>query len=219
MREKLALALDVPLSPDKLKEISESVGVLKVSWPLTLALGIDRVRELARSANWVEVVADLKLADIYETMEKIVDKFDFADSFIAHSFIGVEGALGPLKEKLSKEGKGLYLVLSMSHRGWDDSLFPNLLSVVRRVDPKGVVVGATKPSMVRRARSELPGKTIISPGVGAQGARVGDAICNGADVEIVGRAIYSSNDPVSSARRVLDELRSRLLECQKGGNS
>ena len=219
MREKLALALDVPLSPYKLKEVSESVGVLKVSWPLTLALGIDRVRELAKSADWVEVIADLKLADIYETMEKIVDKFDFADSFIAHSFVGVDGALGPLKEKLSREGKGLYLVLSMSHRGWDDSVFPSLLEVVRRVNPKGVVVGATKPSMVRRARSELPGMVIISPGVGAQGARVGDAICNGADVEIVGRAIYSSDDPVSSARKVLDELRSRLLECQKGGNS
>ncbi len=218
MRSRLALALDSPLDPNVLRGVSEHVGVLKVGWPLTLSLGLERVRELVKSADWIEVIADLKLADIYETMEKVVERFDFVDSFIAHSFIGVEGALGPLKERLEKEDKGLYLVLSMSHRGWDDSSFPRLLEVVKRVNPKGVVVGATKPEVVRLARRELPGKVIISPGVGAQGARVGDAVCNGADVEIVGRAIYTARDPVEASRRIAEELEVRLAECQKGGS-
>jgi orotidine-5'-phosphate decarboxylase len=213
LRERIALALDVPLPEGVLSELSEVVGVLKIGWPIIVELGLDRVAELVRAGSWVEVIADLKLADIYETMSKVVSKLGFADSFIAHSFVGVEGALGPLKRELDAKGKGLYLVLSMSHPGWNDGFYSDLLPVVRSVSPKGVVVGATKPEMISRVRADLGSLKIISPGVGAQGAKPGSALCRGADVEIVGRRIYSSRDPVREAVLVVEEARSTLSEC------
>jgi orotidine-5'-phosphate decarboxylase len=216
VKERLALALDVPLDKAVLREVSHYIGVLKIGWPLILELGLDGVRELVRSLNWVEVIADLKLADIYDTMSKIVTKLSFVDSFIAHSFIGVEEALGPLKIDLDQKGKGLYLVLSMSHPGWDDEVYPKLLEVVRKVSPKGVIVGATKPSMVAKARKDLPKARILSPGVGAQGGSPGDAICAGADVEIVGRRIYTAKDPVMESRAVLEALEERVSQCRRG---
>ncbi len=51
---------------------------------------------------------------------------------------------------------------------------------------------------------------IISPGVRAQGAEPGDAITSGADYEIVGRAIYQSENPKDSAEQIYREIIDRL---------
>jgi len=51
---------------------------------------------------------------------------------------------------------------------------------------------------------------IISPGVGAQGAPFGSAIRAGADYEIVGRAIYASQDPAAAAHAAVEEQRKAL---------
>jgi orotidine-5'-phosphate decarboxylase len=47
---------------------------------------------------------------------------------------------------------------------------------------------------------------IISPGVKAQGAKVGDAIKAGANFEIVGRAIYDADNPAEAAREISQTL-------------
>ena len=49
-------------------------------------------------------------------------------------------------------------------------------------------------------RAAVGDLTIISPGVGAQGGDPRAAIAAGADMVIVGRAIYQADDPGSEAR-------------------
>lgn len=213
----LILSLDKEISPSTLAEISKYIPRIKIGYPLILGnfSFLDDIIKI----KWEEIIFDLKLADIDNTMILIVSKLlNYSDSFISHSFIGIEGALDKLSDFLNQNGKNLYLVLSMSHRGWNDSFYPFLRDVARRVETKGFVVGATKPNMIKIVREDFKDKIIISPGVGAQGANIGDAICNGADFEIVGRSIYESQDPVSEAKKLSEMLEVRVNECKRAEN-
>ncbi|WP_231112475.1 orotidine 5'-phosphate decarboxylase [Stygiolobus azoricus] len=212
---KTILALDKVLPIKTLKGIRDYIPKVKFSYITLLDGGLEYLKEVYK-LGWEEVIFDLKLADIDSTMVGIVSRLtSFSDSFISHSFIGFEGALDDLSSYLLKEGKGLYLVLSMSHKGWNDSFYPYLKDVAKRVNPKGFVVGATKPEMIKVVRNDFPEKIIISPGVGVQGALFGDALCNGADYEIVGRSIYSSTDPVKTARELVAKQEVRINECKE----
>jgi orotidine-5'-phosphate decarboxylase len=56
---------------------------------------------------------------------------------------------------------------------------------------------------------------ILTPGVGAQGGKPGEAVAHGADFEIVGRAIYQSSDPKRSVERVRREINKRGSNSRK----
>jgi len=78
-----------------------------------------------------------------------------------------------------------------------------------------VVLPATRPERVKilseLLESESESETyIISPGVHAQGADPGDAVTSGADYEIVGRAIYQSENPKDTAEQIYMEIIDRL---------
>jgi len=213
----LILSLDKELPPSTLSEISRHIRRVKVGYPLILGnfSYLDDVIKL----HWEEVIFDLKLADIDNTMILIVSKLlNYGDSFISHSFIGVEGALDRLSEFLRQNNKNLYLVLSMSHKGWNDSFYPYLREIANKVEARGFVVGATKPNMIKTVRNDFKDKIIISPGVGAQGANVGDAICNGANYEIVGRTIYDAKDPIEQAKILSHMQEVRINECKGAEN-
>jgi len=213
----LILALDKELSPSTLAEISRYINRVKIGYPLLLG-NFSYLNDIIK-IKWEEIIFDLKLADIDNTMILIVSKLlNYGDSFISHSFIGVEGALDKLSEFLKQNNKNLYLVLSMSHKGWNDSFYPYLKEVATRVYAKGFVVGATKPNMIRIVRNDFKDKIIISPGIGVQGANVGDAICNGANYEIVGRAIYDAKDPVEQAKILSRMQEVRINECKRAEN-
>lgn len=74
-----------------------------------------------------------------------------------------------------------------------------------------MVLPATRPERIRKLSGMLDGETyIISPGIRAQGAEPGDAILNGSDYEIVGRAIYQSDNPKESAEQIYRKIIDRI---------
>nr|WP_052296965.1 orotidine 5'-phosphate decarboxylase / HUMPS family protein [Pyrolobus fumarii] len=220
------VAFDPPRSADVDEWLQARVNVLrgrvagfKVGWPLLLRAGIDRVYNIFSRLEGLRVL-DLKLADIGHVMrlvlEDIVDAFD---AVIAHAFVGVEGALDELSEFLSERGARLILVYSMSHPGARatlDTCRDVVDKVVQRVKPWGLVVPATRPEVIREARGRYPDIVLVSPGVGAQGAEPGSAICAGADYEIIGRAIAWADDPVLSLRTLAERGVEKLRECIMG---
>jgi len=176
-----------------------SVEGFKLGWPNLLPAG-PRIGEAVRQAcPQAMIIADLKLADIAYTMLQTAQHLPWADAVIAHSFLGVEGALDGLKEYLDKNNKKLVLVISMSHPGSREAIDPclnRLINIARAVRPWGIVAPATRPWIIGIARRELgPHIKILSPGIGAQGAEPGTAIRNGADLEIIGRLITRSPNP------------------------
>ncbi|MEM0362770.1 MAG: orotidine 5'-phosphate decarboxylase / HUMPS family protein [Sulfolobaceae archaeon] len=219
LKSRIILALDKYIDSDLLSKLGNELYGLKIGLPLILDLGINKVRDTISNVKVEEIIADLKLADIGYIMNSIVEKLSFANSFIAHSFIGIKGSLDELKRYLDSTGKGLYLVASMSHEGWNDSFTPYIKQVISSIEPKGVVIGATKPVLISDFRREFGNKiVIISPGVGVQGADYGSAICAGADYEIIGRSIYDSKDPLHALIKINQIIKDKVISC-KGGVS
>jgi orotidine-5'-phosphate decarboxylase len=81
-------------------------------------------------------------------------------------------------------------------------MFEMFIEMAREWKAYGLIVGATKPEIIRRAR-DVAGRelAIFSPGVGAQGGDSRAAMAAGSDYLIVGRAIYEASDPKAIARQ------------------
>lgn len=218
----LLVALD-DLSTDKASILARSLCGLasgfKVGLPFLLRNGVSSLKSLRAGCSDALWVADLKLADIGYVMKLTASMvLDSVDAMIAHGFVGVRGALDELKEYLDSLGKKLVVVVSMSHPGAEevyDKALSSILSVAAKLKPWGVVAPATRPSIIRVTRETLgQGVKILSPGVGAQGARPGEALCAGADYEIVGRLITGAEDPIASAEKVVSEQEEMLRRCR-----
>ncbi|AFK51492.1 Orotidine-5'-phosphate decarboxylase [Thermogladius calderae 1633] len=222
----LVVALDPPFSPvlgeDYLRivrEVDPYAQGFKVGLPLILRRGVDVLGEI-REATRKPVIADLKLADIGDVMASALCVLaeQGVDAVIAHGFVGVEGSLDKLVEEAEKLGVEVIVVASMSHRGSEKYIDKHVTEIVEdslRLGVHGLVLPATRPSLIRLARGLVGGSLrIYSPGVGHQGAQPGDALCAGADYEIVGRAITRSESPGQAARAVLERQLERVRACR-----
>ena len=219
---RVIIALDPPPGVDALDwaasivdKLKGRVAGFKVGLPLLARSGYGGLAALLSRLTPLRI-ADFKLADIPAVMWSIVEPVVYeVDAVIAHAFVGPE-ALAELRDRLREAGVELILVYHMSHRG-AESTFGRCIdvidSVVERVKPWGLVAPATLPAMILRARRRYPDVVIISPGVGAQGARPGEAICAGADYEIIGRSVTRAEDPLSSLYRLAEEGAARLASC------
>lgn len=190
---------------------------VKINYPLILALGLDFTAQLLASTDLI-TIGDVKIADIDNTAAWIARHLYGIgfDGLIAHPFVGFERSLDGLFTIAHEKGRGVILVINMSHPGSSLFISPYAsafaeFAVEHGAD--GVIAPATRPAEVAAARSCL-GKEmlILSPGVGAQGARPGDAIRAGANLEIVGRAIYQADDPAAAARLINDQINNAYVE-------
>jgi orotidine-5'-phosphate decarboxylase len=224
----LIVALDPPAGADPVEwsaSIIEATSPLatgyKIGLPLALRAGPEGLRSIASSMPPAVLrIADLKLADIGPIMSSSTEALAEAgyDAVIAHAFTGFEGALDELSRTCERLGVKLIVLLSMSHPAASELMDPlpeRFAEIARKARAWGVVVPATRPEIVRRARALLGRDVrILSPGVGVQGAAPGEALCAGADYEIVGRAITRSENPLEAAYRILEEQKNRVMLCE-----
>ncbi len=210
MNTRLILALDVTDKRTAVsisKEATEHVDAIKIGYPLVLGAGIgiiDRICEFA------PVIADFKVADIPNTAKTICSQaFEGgAKAVIVHGFTGRDSLLECIRT--AKEYNGdIYVVTEMSHPGAVEFMAPKALEIAAlalECKATGVVAPATRPERVKQIRNIVGNLTIISPGVGAQGASAADAVRAGADYVIVGRTIYNSKTPGKEAEKIAKEI-------------
>ncbi|MCD6324531.1 MAG: orotidine 5'-phosphate decarboxylase [Desulfurococcales archaeon] len=222
----LIVALDPPRGVDPFKwsvNLIESIGNkpagVKVGIPLTVRVGVEGLKDILSVSPHKLRIADMKLADIGYVMSLITEAIaeTGVNAVIAHAFVGREGALENLKRTCDELGVKLVVLGLMSHPGASEIMRPvfrNLLGVIKDLKPWGSVLPATMPEAIREGR-EFLGKDvkILSPGVGAQGASPGDALCAGADYEIVGRLITRAEDPSLAVEEVIKAQRERVEAC------
>jgi len=206
-RNRVILALDVTSKADALRVANAArnyVDAIKINWPLILSAGPEIIREVSKLKD---VICDLKIADIPNTNRLIVEQalLRGATAVIAHGFTGEDS----VKACIDAAKGQVFVVTEMSHPGGKQFTAPiadKLAVLAKEAGARGIVAPATRPERIADLR-ELIGKLeIISPGVGAQGGKASDAIRAGADYIIVGRAIYESSDPGSSAKALAEEV-------------
>ncbi len=218
MDKKIILALDPISKTDPYKwcikiidETQDLVAGYKIGLPLILKLERKELRKISKKIEDVELrIVDLKLADIDTVMIENTKPFieQGYNIFIAHGFIGLEKGLIELSKHLRKNNSYLVTIISMSHPGSSEIMDKNidrLIEIARKTNSWGVVVGATKPDIIRYTRNKLDKTKILSPGIGIQGAEPGSAIRNGADYEIIGRLVTGIENPREKLYELLEK--------------
>jgi len=187
--------------------IKPYIAALKIGYPFVLASGLETISRIKKHVE-VPLIADFKVADIKNT-NKLISKMAFKagfDAIIAHAFVGTDALEGITEEIALHKNKGLFIVINMSHPGSMQFITPvwrDLVKVAIECNATGVIAPGTRPTEVKQIRETIGDELLIlSPGIGAQGGGPGQAILNGADFEIIGRAIYNAKDPKESAKEL-----------------
>jgi len=164
-----------------------------------------------KDASGLPIIYDGKIADIPYISQRIASSaYDAgADAVIVHGFVGSD-----VVKAVKDMGKGdVIAVVEMTHPGSDEFIQPaaeRIAMMVARMGLEGVVLPATKPKRVKNLARIVQRENayiyIIAPGIKAQGASPGDAILNGADYEVVGRAIYEAECPKTEAESIYNDI-------------
>lgn len=227
---KIVLAFD-PLIRDREKLFLKSLKTLETLAPHVCAVKINRhlvlplglhpsVERLVRVAHDLEVpvIMDCKLNDIGATNHEIARHYFAAgfDALTANPFVGWEDGLAPVFNLARASGKGVILLVYMSHRGAGEGYgqrvvdsrtgrerLQYLVFAEKAVEwgADGVVVGATYPEKIREVDHVLQKRIpIYSPGIGVQGGALSAVVEAGASYFIVGRSILQAPDPLVAVK-------------------
>ena len=204
------------------------VCAVKFNHHLVLPLGtFDGVAKLVKKAHDVGLmtIMDCKANDIGSTNQVIAEYYYAAgfDALIANPFIGWEEGLQPIFDVARRLGRGVILLVFMSHRaaaeGYGQTIIEaesgektfQYVSFARKAlkyEADGAVVGATYTEKIKEVHEILGEKVpIYSPGIGAQGATVQPAVEAGARYLIVGREITLAENPAATGKKVRDLAR------------
>ncbi len=209
---RLVLALDetdVKNALDIADSVSDIVDAIKINWPLVLSSGPDVIDKLAEMSD---VICDFKVADIPNTVRLIVENCVSrgASAVIVHAFTGEDSLMAAVEAAGDAD---IFAVTEMSHPGgkmFTAKHAEEMAELGVKCGASGFIAPATRPERIAAIRSVAGDRTILSPGVGAQGGSAASAIEAGADYAIVGRAIYGAEDPRSAAETFRDQIRKVL---------
>lgn len=211
-----------------LESVYSYICAVKFNHHLVLPLGtFDGVQKLVKKAHdmGLQTIIDCKANDIGSTNE-VIAKYYFEagfDALIANPFVGWEEGLEPIFRIAEKLERGVILLVYMSHKaapeGYGQTVIDpetgNKISQYIAFAEKavkykagGAVVGATYPEKIREVHKILGENIpIYSPGIGAQGGSIQQALKAGAHYLIVGREIIQATDPAETAKRVKESAR------------
>jgi len=240
-RSNLILALDFPhnglphllsQSMKILKKTYPHVCAVKINHHLVLPLGLfNGVQKIIQFAHnqGLPTIMDCKINDIGSTNRVITEYYYEAgfDAVIANPFVGWDEGMQPVFEVARQMGKGVILLVYMSHKGAGEGYGQTVFNAETKKqvlqyrvfaekalswNADGAVVGATYPDKIREVHAVLGDNVpIYSPGIGAQGGDVDLAMKAGARYLIVGRTVMLATDPVETLKDI-KKVAQRYLE-------
>ncbi|HIP63127.1 MAG TPA: orotidine-5'-phosphate decarboxylase [Archaeoglobus profundus] len=208
----LILALDV-LDGNRAKWIAEEVkdyiSAIKVNYPLILSSGISIMRELSEIKP---VIADFKIADI-PYISSLIAEIAFkngASAIIVHGFSGRESVEAVLEVAKRYNGE-VYVVTELtSSSEYFSNISIKIARMAKEMGCDGIIAPGNKPERIREFRKVVDDLKILCPGIGVQGGDLREVIANGADGIIVGRTIYNSENPRSTAKKLFDLIKNSI---------
>ena len=232
-KSRIVLALDLEdpnreklmrKSKDILAKASKYICAVKINRQLVLALGlwhgVDSIVRMAHDLS-LPAIMDAKINDVGHTNEFMARSYMDAgfDAIIVSPIVGWKGGLDSVFRLAMSRGRALILLTYMSNPGAEDfysmkaartdetprPIFEWLTELALEWKAHGLIVGATKPEIIKRVRELTgPAMAIYSPGIGAQSGNPRAALEAGSNYLIVGRAIYDAADPAEAAKRNRD---------------
>ena len=228
----LILALDISLDKPR-RLLSQSMKVLKkvhphlcavkinhhLVLPLGLFNGVQKVIQFAHDQG-LPIIMDCKINDIGSTNRVIAEHYYKAgfDAVIANPFVGWDEGLQPVFEVARQMGRGVILLVYMSHKGAEEGYGQTVFNLKTKKQVSqyrvfaekalswsadGAVVGATYPDKIKEVHAILGNSVpIYSPGIGVQGGDVDLAMKAGTKYLIVGRIVVDALDPVETLKGI-----------------
>ncbi len=232
-RNRIIVALDVPNRDAALtlvEQLSGRAGMFKIGKQLFTAEGPALVREIVAAGE--RVFLDLKFHDIPNTVAGAADSAIRlgVSLFNVHALGGTEMmrvAAQAVQNSAADQTTrphilGVTVLTSMDDKNLAevgipskaDELVVRLATLARDAGLDGVVAS---PREIRLIREQVAAKNfiILTPGIRPVWSESGDqkriatpqqAIQDGADYIVIGRAITSSDDPRSAAERIVEEI-------------
>lgn len=220
---RIIVSLDITGPPEMrvdralglVRSIDGELAGVKFHWHLLLPGGLKGLKPLIGFCNdrKIPVLADIKLNDIESTnLEAVGLLYDAGvDAIIANPFVGAEEGLSGVIAKAKELGRGVVLLVYMSHAGAGEGygltvagepLYREFARRTRDWDADGAIVSAKSHQVIREVRSLLKrDQFILCPGVGVQGGKADrDVIEAGADFVIIGRSVVDAVDPRATLR-------------------
>ena len=213
----IILALDllvVKSCQDLLDLIYKDVDCVKIGYPLVLSVGINIIK-LLKSNYEIPIIADFKVSDIPYISRKIVRiTLDAGcDGLLIHGFIGPDGIEACIEE--AKE-KMIFIITELTSPGgsvFTQPISEDIARMAKELGAYGIQAPGTRPERIKKLRLIVGNElVIISCGIGAQGPSPGSAIRAGADYEIIGRAIYESQDPTKKMIKIKKLIQEAILK-------
>ncbi|WP_084885910.1 orotidine-5'-phosphate decarboxylase [Vibrio sp. qd031] len=223
-RTGIMFALDVDSREDAfniLDLIHDDVDVIKFNYPLILKEGLSILTDIKERYR-KPIFADIKIADVPVTNDRIITLAAEAgaDAVMAHGFIGVDSLLSMRAKSPSTK---IFVITQLTNPGgldFSSTFTQEFAEIARDMQLSGVQAPGNRPEVVSAVREIVgPELTIVCCGVGAQGGKYGHAIAAGADFEIIGRAIYQSENPektiseIKAATMSAIKHKKKTLEC------
>ena len=208
---RLIVALDVTdreKAMDVVEQVKDLVDAVKINWPLVLSCGPELVNEIA---DICPVICDFKIADIPNTSRLIAENAFHrgASGVIIHAISGID-SLEIVKKVADDHGGKVFSVVEMSHPGAIESyagITDRNIRISLNAGIKGFIAPGTRPDKIKHIRHAAgEDAVILSPGIGAQGGDGRIALESGADYIIVGRSIYTADDPRKIAGEIVRSL-------------
>ena len=227
-KSRIVLALDLtgPSLLDRalriLDETYEYLAAVKVNRHLSIPLSLEDLNKLTSAIHdrGLPAIMDCKVNDIGSTNRVMAELFFNAgfDALTVSPLTGWEEGLEPVYEVARSFNRGILELVYMSHPGASryyealilnrstltlKALYEVLLEEAIGRGADGLIVAATRPSIVSRVKRAAQGRShVYSPGVGYQGGSASEAVKAGADFLIVGRSIVLSSNPKEEALKL-----------------
>ncbi len=225
--DRLIVALDVPnllQGQELVDQIGDAVSFYKIGLGMLTGGGLALANEL-KQEHGKRIFLDMKLFDIGATVEAAVRglaQFDL-DFLTVHGDPHVVAAAKQGAAGSNLKILGVTVLTSLDRGDLDnclikDGAIPDLVTEragkAFEAGADGVIASPQEAAMIR-ALPEAKGRLIVTPGVRPTGAALGDqkrvatpasAIKDGADHIVVGRPVWTADDPRAAAQAIVSEL-------------
>ena len=226
MSNPIIAALDVPTANEALtlaKAIAPAVGAFKIGKELFVAEGPDIVRRVRDTG--AAVFLDLKFHDIPNTVAKAVASAAQQDvQMLTVHASGGAAMLRAAQEAAGPDGPlvlGVTVLTSMDEQdltelGIQKTPAEQVLHLAKLATAAGLCGLVCSPQEIAPLREVLPAEVqLVTPGIRPAGSASGDqkrvmtpadAITAGADWLVIGRPIYSAENPRAAAEAIRESL-------------